>query len=163
MAAPVSIIDPAHFRRACSRFATGITICTVAAKDGTPFGLTANSFTSVSCSPPLVLICIDHRSSLIPYFRDSPYFGVNVLTDGQQDLSVRFSQQPEDRFKGLNWHPSASGVPILAAVLASFECSASQMVDAGDHTILIGEVVRADYSEGRPLVYYGSSYCTVTR
>ena len=162
MTAPVSIIDPAHFRRACSRFATGITVCTVCGKDGTPYGLTANSFTSVSCCPPLVLICVDHRSSLIPIFRDSPYFGVNILAAGQKHLSVRFSQQPEDRFRGIDWNRSAAGVPILAGVLASFECLATQMVDAGDHTIFIGEVVRAEYGEGKPLIYYGSSYHSVS-
>lgn len=154
-------VDPAALRTACGRFATGITVATVLGRDGTPYGLTANSFTSVSCSPPLVLICIDHRTNALPHFRANPIFGINVLEENQRDLSVRFSQRQGDRFAGLAWKLSDAGVPLLNGALAQLECSAAQVLEAGDHTIFIGEVFNANWKDGRPLVYYASRYNTL--
>jgi flavin reductase (DIM6/NTAB) family NADH-FMN oxidoreductase RutF len=151
-------IDPDLFRKSCGRFATGIAIATVTDSDGTPYGLTVNSFTSVSCCPPLVLICVDYRCSLLPVFRSSSWYGINMLSDQQRDLSVRFSQRQLDRFDGIEWKQSENGVPLIGSCLARLECCVSQTVEAGDHAILIAEVTAAEYSEGEPLVYFGSSY-----
>ena len=151
-------IPPDLFRKTCARFATGIAIATVAGLDQLPYGLTVNSFTSVSCCPPLVLICVDYRSNILPQFRSSSHFGINVLADDQRDLSVRFSQRESDRFIGLAWRFGETGVPLLEGCLATMECSVSQVVESGDHAIFIGEVAAADFREGNPLVYYASGY-----
>jgi flavin reductase (DIM6/NTAB) family NADH-FMN oxidoreductase RutF len=146
------------FRKACGRFATGIAVATVSGADGTPYGLTVNSFTSVSCCPPLVLICVDYRCSILPAFRSSNWYGINILTDSQRDLSVRFSQRQPDKFEGLDWYRGGSGVPLLRAALTSMECCITQTVEAGDHAIFIAEVTRAEWREGEPLLYFASSY-----
>jgi len=151
-------VDADSFRRTCARFATGITVSTVASDDGTPYGITANSFTSVSCCPPLVLICVDHRASALLHFRACSVFGINVLDETQQAHSVRFSQKQSDRFDGIGWRMSDAGVPLLDGALAQIECWVRQVLDAGDHTIFIGEVFRAAHRPGHPLLYFGSEY-----
>jgi flavin reductase (DIM6/NTAB) family NADH-FMN oxidoreductase RutF len=156
--AVATVLDSDLFRKTCGRFATGIAIATVSAPDGTPFGLTVNSFTSVSAVPPLVLICIDYRSTILPYFRASSSYCVNVLAEGQRNLSERFSERIPDRFEGLVWTAGELGSPVLQDCLASMECSVVQTVEAGDHAIFIAEVIRANYREGKPLLYFGSDY-----
>jgi flavin reductase (DIM6/NTAB) family NADH-FMN oxidoreductase RutF len=151
-------VDSGALRRTCSRFATGITVATTNTPDGRPVGFTANSFTSVSADPPLVLLCIDYRSSVLPFFRSARWFGINVLAEHQQSLSVRFSQRELANFCEVNWHAGEYGVPLLDGVLATFECSVHQIVEAGDHSICIGQVLHCSCSEGDPLVYYGSRY-----
>src|SRR4051794_39260299 len=101
--AVATVLNSDVFRKTCGRFATGIAIATVTALDGTPFGLTVNSFTSVSAVPPLVLICVDYHSTVLSHFRASSWYCVNVLADDQRDLSTRFSQRIPDRFEGLDW------------------------------------------------------------
>lgn len=152
------VVDPYLFRKSCGRYATGIAVATVTDEDGKPYGLTVNSFTSVSCSPPLVLICVDYRCTLLPLFRSNSWYGINVLTDRQRDLSVRFSQRELDRFDGIEWTPSLNGVPFIPSCLASLECCVSQTIESGDHAILIAEVTAAEWRDGEPLIYFGSSY-----
>jgi flavin reductase (DIM6/NTAB) family NADH-FMN oxidoreductase RutF len=151
-------IEPDLFRKSCGRFTTGIAIATVIGTDGKPYGLTVNSFTSVSCCPPLVLICVDYRCNILPHFRSSSHYAVNVLAEGQRDLSVRFAQRQPDRFEGLTWEAGQAGVPILSGCLAVMECSVSQVVEAGDHAIFIGEVEYTEFREGKPLLYFASGY-----
>ena len=150
--------DPVRFRRACARFATGITVSTALAADGTPHGFTANSFTSVSMEPPLILICVDHRANVLRHFEQATHFGVNILAEDQEALSVRFAERGLDRFVGIDWHPGSTGVPLLAGALARFECATRQTLAAGDHTIILGEVLHAEWQEGAPLLYYASAY-----
>lgn len=151
---------PALFRRACARFATGITVCTVLAPDNTPHGLTVNSFTSVSMEPPLVLVCVDNRANVLPFFQHATHFGINILSESQEALSVRFAERGLDRFSGIEWNPGDSGVPLLGGTLARFECATSQVIPAGDHTIIFGEVMHAEYEDGEPLIYFASAYHT---
>jgi Conserved protein/domain typically associated with flavoprotein oxygenases, DIM6/NTAB family len=106
----------------------------------------------------MVLICVDYRSSILRYFRNSQFFGINILDEGQRDLSVRFSQRQQDHFAGVDWTPGRNGTPLLSGVLGALECCVSQTVEAGDHAIFIAEVVSAHYGEGKPLLYFGSSY-----
>ena len=152
--------DPTQFRRACARFATGITVSTALAADGTPHGFTANSFTSVSLEPPLVLICVDNRANVLRHFEQAAYFGVNILGAEQEAISVRFAERGLDRFEGIDWHAGATGVPLLGGALARLECQTSQKLTAGDHTIILGEVLHAEWEEGAPLLYYASAYHT---
>lgn len=151
-------IDKQQFCRACGKYATGITIATVMGPDGVPHGMTANSFTSVSLAPPLVLVCVDHRSKILDHFRRTEYFGVNVLSETQQALSAHFARSGHDRFFGVEWWAGETGVPLLPDVLAYFECAINKIVDAGDHAILIGEVLHANCRDGRPLIYFNSTY-----
>ena len=151
-------IDPDRFRAACSKYATGITIVTALDSDGVPHGMTANSFTSVSLFPPLVLVCIDHTAGVLGHLRASLKMGLNVLNDSQRHLSAHFARPGEDRFGAVEWLSGRSGVPLLPDVLATFECAIIQTVDAGDHAIVVGEVYYADFHDGRPLLYFDRGY-----
>jgi flavin reductase (DIM6/NTAB) family NADH-FMN oxidoreductase RutF len=147
-----------EFRRACGRFATGVTIASVLDSEGAPHGLTVNSFTSVSLEPPLILICLGHAVSAIHHFRAATHFGINVLADDQRALSDRFARKGHDRFDGLAWQPGVTGVPLLPGVLAAIECAVHRIVPMGDHDILVGEMVHAEIHQGEPLLYFGGSY-----
>ncbi len=155
-------IAPAQLRQVCSRFATGVAVATVTGQDGRPYGLTVNSFTSVSSSPPLILICIDYRCSALSHFRASSWFGVNILSAEQRPISDRFAAFTGDRFVGVNWSTGATtGVPVIEGSLGVMECCVSQVVEAGDHAVFFAEVVGASCMAGEPLLYYGSGYRTI--
>ena len=156
--APAAPLSEAEFRAACSRFATGITIVTCLDAESRPHGMTVNSFTSVSLEPPLVLVSIDLRHAILGHFLACPWFAVNVLAENQESLSHRFSSVSANRFIDVDWHSGESGMPLLAGVLAHFECAAVQHIEIGDHAVLVGEVRRARSSEGRPLLYFNRSY-----
>ncbi len=151
-------VDPSLYRRTCARFATGITVVTVVDEGGHPHGMTVNSFSSVSLDPPLVLVSIDLRNAILGHFLSSAHFAINILAEHQEDLSRRFSSVSENRFHGIDWHTGEFGVPLLDRVLAQFECSVASSFEAGDHTLLIGEVRTASYNEGKPLLYFNSAY-----
>jgi flavin reductase (DIM6/NTAB) family NADH-FMN oxidoreductase RutF len=154
-AAPVTSDE---FRRACGRFATGVTIATVLDAAGGPHGLTVSSFTSVSLKPPLVLICLGHEVTVIDAFRGAQHFGINVLAEDQQELSERFARRGADRFDGLAWRAGDTGVPLIPGVLAAMECRVHHRFVSGDHDIFVGEMVRAQVTGGEPLIYYASRY-----
>src|SRR5438128_7450230 len=145
-------IEQHHFRRVCGKYATGITILTVLDSLGTPHGMTVNSFTSVSLSPPLVLVCIDCRTPILSHFFPGTRFAINVLQEGQTDLSTCFARSGCDRFEGVEWRPGQIGAPVLPDVLATLECAVTQMVEAGDHVVVIGEALHASWRAGRPLI-----------
>ena len=147
-----------EFRRACGRFATGVTIASVLDADGGPHGLTVNSFTSVSLEPPLILISLGQAVTTIAHFRAAKYFGINVLSANQQPLSDRFARKGHDRFDGLKWRPGVTGVPLLPGVLAAIECAVYRIVPMGDHDLFIGEMLHAEVGDGHPLLYFASSY-----
>jgi len=147
-----------HFRRVCGRFATGITVVTAMDHDGNPHGMTANSFTSVSLEPPLVLVCVDHRAKMLETLKRADGFGINVLSEVQRDLSQAFARRGENRFNGVEWHAGQTGVPLLPGALAWLECALVNAVNAGDHAILIARVDHAACHEGRPLLYFASAY-----
>jgi flavin reductase (DIM6/NTAB) family NADH-FMN oxidoreductase RutF len=147
-----------EFRRACGRFATGVTIASVLDAKGAPHGLTVNSFASVSLDPPLILVCLGHDVSVIDHFRAANNFGINVLAEDQRHLSDRFARKGHDRFDGLAWQPGETGVPLLTGVLAAMECRTSQRFTAGDHDIFVGEMVAARVADGEPLIYFASRY-----
>lgn len=157
----MSTIDPDSFRRACAKFATGITVVTVTDPQGTPYGFTANSFTSVSLDPPLVLVCLSFRSTLISHFTPGVRFAVNILRENQRDLSVRFATRQEDRFAGVPWRRSEAGVPLIESSLAHFQCDLRQIIEAGDHAVFLGEVFQASFSDGDPLIYFNSKYAAL--
>jgi flavin reductase (DIM6/NTAB) family NADH-FMN oxidoreductase RutF len=159
---PEAPLDPWLFRRACAQFATGITVVTVLDEHRHPHGLTVNSFTSVSLDPPLILVSIDLRNAILGHFLSSRAFAVNVLAEDQEELSRRFSSPVEGRFEGVAWKEGEGGGPLLDGVLAQLECATVRTFEAGDHTVLLGEVRRASHREGKPLVYFNSAYRTVS-
>lgn len=151
--------DARTLRDAMGCFATGVTIVTAVAPDGTPVGLTANSFTSVSLDPPLLLVCIANNAGTAPVLRDGDWFGVNVLQTTQQQTSNRFAGKGEDRYSATAWHLGEGGVPLLDGSLVSFECRRHAVHDGGDHFILVGDVVRARFEPRRdPLLYFRGKY-----
>jgi flavin reductase (DIM6/NTAB) family NADH-FMN oxidoreductase RutF len=152
------ILRPEEFRRACARYATGLTVATVLGPDGKPEGLTVNSFTSVSLEPPLVLVCIAKTATAYASFQAANAFVVNVLREEQIDLSQHFASSKDERFEGLAWREGVHGAPVLDGVLAVLECAMHGSFDAGDHTVFVGLVERAESHEGAPLLYFASAY-----
>jgi flavin reductase ActVB len=151
-------IGKAEFCSACAKFPTGVTIVTVVDAQGCPHGMTASSFTSVSLAPPLILVCVDHQATLLEHLSPSKYLGINILSEGQHQLSAHFARRGQDRFDGVDWTAGPHDVPLIPGALAALECQIERMVDAGDHAILIAKVLRAEFRDGRPLVYFGSGY-----
>jgi flavin reductase (DIM6/NTAB) family NADH-FMN oxidoreductase RutF len=153
-----SLPSAASFRKVCSRFATGVTIVTLRDPDGTPHGMTANSFTSVSLEPPLVSVCIDRRTRLLDWLNAGSPFAVNVLGVNQSDLSSRFARPGEDRFGNTRWNAGAYSTPLIQDTLGYFECRVTSTLEAGDHVIVVGEVLSCECREGEPLIFFGGSY-----
>src|SRR5262249_39079318 len=112
---------------------------------------------SVSLDPPIILVCIDRKARILSRFAEGARFAVNVLQEGQKELSSCFARNGQ-RFEGVVWTPGETGAPILPDVIAAFECSVVQMVEAGDHIVVLGNVSHANWREGRPLIYFNSSY-----
>ena len=153
--------DPFLFRQLLGRFATGVTILTVATPDGRPLGMTANSLASVSLNPPLLSVCVDHQAEMHDAILASPEFVVNVLASAQEALARRFSDQHEDRFDGVGYHRSAEGLILLDGALAHIECERYANYPGGDHTIVLGRVTGGSTADGRPLLYYRGGYATL--
>ncbi len=139
-------------------FATGVTVITTKDKEGTPFGLTANAFTSLSLNPPLVLICIDKAVQCYSCFEESRVFAVNVLSEEQEELSYRFATKGIEKFSGIKWHMGENGVALLDGAIGYIECKVANSYDGGDHTIYVGEIVHASASGDRPLIFFKGSY-----
>lgn len=151
--------DARTFRDALGCFATGVTVVTAICPDGTPVGLTANSFTSVSLDPPQLLVCIANNASSAPFLRDADRFAVNVLQIGQQPTSNRFAGKSEDRFAATPWEIGEYGTPVLTGSLSSFECAREAVHEGGDHFILVGHVLKAIFEPRRdPLLYFRGKY-----
>lgn len=151
--------DARTFRDALGCFATGVTVVTAVCPDGTPIGLTANSFTSVSLDPPLLLVCIANNAGSAAVLRDVDRFAVNVLQIGQQPTSNRFAGKGEDRFAATPWEVGEYGTPVLSGSLSSFECARDALHEGGDHFILVGRVLKAIFEPRRdPLLYFRGKY-----
>ena len=151
-------LDPRALRNAFGAFATGVTVVTAIADDGRPIGFTANSFTSVSLDPPLVLICIAKRAGSFDIFRSAGAFAINILQEGQRDISTTFASPRPDKFAGLPCATAKTGSPVLQDCAAWLDCAMHDQVEAGDHVILIGRVVDFAHSSRTPLGYYSGSY-----
>ena len=146
------------FRKVMGLFATGVTVVTFRRPSGRLWGFTVNAFTSVSLSPPLVLFCVDHAIESFPIVQESEYFAVNVLSESQEEISRRFASKMEDRFEGIACREGTHGLPLLEGCLGSIQCRTVARHAYGDHTIVIGEVLQAEASGGRPLLFYRSNY-----
>jgi len=150
--------DSRALRHALGTFLTGVTVATTVDASGRPRGLTANSFTSVSLDPPLVLVCIAKQAESYDAFLQSEGFAVNILAESQKSASQLFASKSPEKFDGMQWRPGVAGAPILGESLAWFDCRSYRQVDAGDHLVLIGEVMRFCANPGRPLGYCQGNY-----
>ncbi|MEE9333040.1 MAG: flavin reductase family protein [Granulosicoccaceae bacterium] len=151
-------IDIKSFRHALGKFATGVTVISSHEADGTPRGFTANSFTSVSLDPPLVLVCIAKSAASFDVFCGASHFSINVLGDDQTEVSNLFASQRADKFTVANRHAAQSGAPLINDALAWFDCAQHSIVEAGDHVILMGQVEDFGAREGQPLGYFAGNY-----
>ena len=154
-------IDNLEYRKALGQFVTGVTIVTTCEIDGTPRGFTANSFTSVSLDPPLILICIGDFNESSELFKKSKHFAVNILNENQMDISNLFSSPTSKRFEKTQWIKGDLGSPIIKGSLAWFDCKNHDQIRSGDHIILIGNVKSFKKKSGRPLGYYSGNYISL--
>jgi flavin reductase (DIM6/NTAB) family NADH-FMN oxidoreductase RutF len=151
-------IDPDTFRAALGRFSSGVTVVTTRDERDHDHGMTVSAFCSVSLDPPLVLACIGHDASMHPVIMHADRFGVSILDVGQEPLARRFADQRSDRFDGVGYSRGRMGVALLDDALAHLECTIVDRRDAGDHTIVVGQVESAVCHQGRPLIYYRGGY-----
>lgn len=149
-----------ELRDAFGSFMTGVTVVTTCKDDGTPLGFTANSFASVSLDPALLLVSIAKTSSNYNNFANASHFAINILAEEQKDISNTFARPSDDRFANLAWTKSASHNPVIDQVSAWFDCTTYQVVDAGDHAILIGKVEDFGSAGFAGLGYYRGAYFT---
>jgi flavin reductase (DIM6/NTAB) family NADH-FMN oxidoreductase RutF len=153
--------DPRALRNAFGTFATGVTVVTTRQPDGTPRGFTANSFTSVSLDPPLLLVCLAKTAHSADVFSEAPHFAVNILAEDQKAVSGLFASRAPDKFQNCAWTPGPSDMPLIDGSLAAFTCANHQLVDAGDHLILIGYIDHFSTTEGQPLGYFRGNYFSI--
>ena len=150
-----------QFRRCLAKFATGVTVVTCADAAGRPYGITANSFSSVSLEPRLVLWNVAKVSNSLQAFLDARHFAINVLAGDQQHLSVHFAKSDHTLFDSVTTMRSAENVPLLPGTLACFECRTYAIHDCGDHHIIVGEVMRFASRDGEPLLFYDGRYAAL--
>ena len=156
--------DPAalRLREALGSFVTGVTVVTT--RQGNELhGLTANSFTSVSLDPPLVLFSLSRTADCFDAFEETNAFAVNILRSDQEELSNRFATKDIDKWSGVAWQPGHGGCPLLAGAIATFECRVTTRYEGGDHVIYVGEVLRFDHGpDGEPLAFFRGRYTAVS-
>ena len=158
LASDSSPIDPRDFRNALGTYATGVTIITAAGPDGKPYGLTCNSFASVSLNPPLVLWSLVVYSSSLTVFQNASHFAVNVLGASQQALANKFAKSSDDKFAGLDWSPGLGNAPVFAESVANFQCRSVNRYYGGDHVIFLGAVEAYSYNGKEPLLFARGTY-----
>jgi len=152
------IAQAKELRQALGSYATGVTVVTTLGGDGRRYGLTANSFSSVSLDPPMVLWSQSVQAPSHPVFRDGGHFVVNVLAEDQVELSARFARWGEDKFAGLETTAGICGAPVLSGCAARFECTTVHRYPGGDHTIFVGKVEHFSRTAKRPLIFAGGKY-----
>jgi flavin reductase (DIM6/NTAB) family NADH-FMN oxidoreductase RutF len=158
LASDSSPIDPREFRNALGTYATGVTIITAAGADGKPYGLTCNSFASVSLNPPLVLWSLVRYSSSLNAFQNATHFAVNVLGVSQQALANKFAKSSDEKFVGVEWSAGLGDAPLLKDSVANFQCRSVNRYYGGDHVIFLGAVEAYSYNHGEPLLFARGRY-----
>ena len=156
-----------EFRKALGHFTTGVTVVTVEREPGKVHGMTANSFTSVSLDPMLILVCVDQRAKMLSLLEKKKRFGISVLKGGQEAISEYFSKgtpsaEAEERLS-IRYRRTPGGIPVLENALLQLGCSLVASHIAGDHTIFVGEVEDAKIHEGEPLLYFRGEYRKIAR
>ena len=150
-----------QFRASLAMFATGVTIVTARTPAGALIGLTANSFNSLSLSPPLVLWSLSQAAGSMPALSTGSHYAINVLAADQKALAERFAGRRDDRWAGVAYTEGASGAPLISGAAASFECFNRSRYEEGDHVIFVGEVERCNHQPGAaPLLFHGGRFYT---
>lgn len=150
-----------EFREALGMFATGVTIVTARTPEGDLVGLTANSFNSVSLTPPLVLWSLARSAGSMAAFSTGSHYAINILGADQQALARQFAAKDVDRYQGVQFSLGASGAPLLQGAAATFECFNRSRYEEGDHVIFVGEVERCNHRAGAsPLLFHGGRFYT---
>jgi len=167
-AVPAPTVDASAFRRAMGSFPTGVTVVTVVSADGNMHGITVNSFSSVSLDPTLVLVCLNQASPGVGLIERAGAFVVNVLSAGQRDISRWFANRYRPpgsaMFDGVPFEPGVRGCPVLVDATASFDCRLRQSHRAGDHLIVLGEVVALVHRpQLEPLIFHAGTYKSLDR
>jgi 3-hydroxy-9,10-secoandrosta-1,3,5(10)-triene-9,17-dione monooxygenase reductase component len=156
-------VVPLELRKALSHFVTGVTIVTTRCPDGTPQGITANSFTSVSLEPPLISVNLSRSLASFKHFRNCSAFAVHLLSEAQQDVSARFASRGADKWEDIDILEGHLGVPLLPRRLGLFECSFYAAYAGGDHEILVGKVEHFDVTTDlAPLAFFKGAYRTIS-
>ena len=156
------VVGNGDFRRVMRRFPTGVTVVAVADAAGEPWGLTVSSFTSVSLDPPLVLVCIDRSSDTHDRILEASGFGVSVLSVRQAGVASRFAVDPsEGRFDEVAWQPGPAGYPVLRDAAAWLECDLHEVLQGGDHSIILGRVRGTGLSDEPSMVYHEGAFGSV--
>ncbi|MGE6493124.1 flavin reductase [Cupriavidus metallidurans] len=156
-------IDPRQFRNALGAFTTGVTVVTTHGEDGNDYGLTANSFNSVSMDPPMVLWSLGKKSSSLPAFQATGHFAVHILAADQEQISNQFARSGTDKFVGCAIERGHGHVPLLDGCSARFECRVVHLYEGGDHVIFVGEVMNFNSFDRPPLVFHGGNYGMVMK
>ena len=151
-------LGAAAFRRIMGSLPVGVTVVTARDADGVPKGLTVSACSSVSLDPPLLLVCIDHRSSSLETIKATGTFAVNILHAEQRALAARFASRCEDKFAGVPCVNGKLNLPLLDGSLAYAECVTFKAIEAGDHTILIGLILHGGARDAVPLTYFRRQY-----
>ncbi|MBB43735.1 MAG: flavin reductase [Rhodospirillaceae bacterium] len=151
-------INPKDFRNTVGLFATGITVITTVDENGKAIGLTANSFTSVSLNPPIILVCIDRAVTSFSAFQTAGEFAVNILGSEQTELSNKFATSGDEKWLGVEFETWTGRAPILLNCLANIECQTREIHESGDHIIITGEVKSLASKDGNPLLYWRGQY-----
>jgi flavin reductase (DIM6/NTAB) family NADH-FMN oxidoreductase RutF len=155
-------LTSADFRRVVGNFATGITVITVEREPGQVHGMTANSFTSVSLDPLLILVCIDHNARLLSFIEEQRRFGVSILRESQQAVSEHFAKPLQDpqtaKALGIKFRWTPAGIPLVDDALAHLACNVTARYPAGDHSLFLGQVESMDLNSGEPLLYHRGQY-----
>ena len=152
-----------QFRQVMGNFATGITVVTTMDAHGKPYGLTVNSFTSVSLDPVLVLVCLDNRLSGLQAFVNSRHFGVSILSEHQEDVSRIFAKKDAERPPDI-YIEGKLGVPLLRNSIATMECETVKIYEGGDHQIFLGRVEHCEVTQlDHPLLYFRGKYQRINK
>ena len=159
---PIPPADEARqkeFRRAWSKFATGVAVITTVEPGGAVHGMTANGVTSVSLSPPMALLCVGHERNTYRLIKSNGRFGINILSSGQQGVASHYAQPPEKRDPATRFDFEDLGkTPVLKGALASMDCKVVAAHESGDHTIFVAEVEHIKVGDGEPLLWYAGSF-----
>lgn len=154
--------EPKKLRNLLGQYATGVTIITTRGQDGRKIGMTANSFSSLSLDPPLILWSLSKTAPSLPDFNAADHFAIHMLAQEHHALSNHFARGSADKFEGIAHANSEEGIPLLDNALVTLVCENHQQLDGGDHIIFIGKVSRYHQREGEPLVFHGGQYRAVT-
>jgi flavin reductase (DIM6/NTAB) family NADH-FMN oxidoreductase RutF len=157
------MLDPATFRAVLGRLASGVSVVTTRSPEGKDHGMTVTALSSLSLEPPLILVCVDRAATMYDALREAPHFAVSMLTSEQEIISRRFAETSDTKFEGVGFSRDATGCALIDDALAHLECSMWAQYEGGDHTIFVGQVVRAKTGEAKPLLYYRGGYAGLDR